>query len=216
MSPSSREIHGSRPAPLKIHKDSHLIHKASSSSSSSSTTTNASSQQQQQQQRHRPVIIYTHSPKVIHTQAHDFMALVQKLTGLSRSTGDDSSPSLPPAPPAANALRLHKDSNRAAVSASDDSSSSSENSSLGGDVHVTCSSLTSAGAISPIAFEPLPPPNPFFSEIPMFTPTSEDFICSSMPFYRYPDSSLLSPSIPNMGSAISPPYTDAMKTYHEY
>ncbi|URD72481.1 VQ motif [Musa troglodytarum] len=211
MSPSSREIHGSRPAPLKIHKDSHLIHKASSSSSSSSTTTNASSQQQQ---RHRPVIIYTHSPKVIHTQAHDFMALVQKLTGLSRSTEDDSLSTLPPAPPAANASRLHKDNNRAAVSASDDSSSSSENSSLGGDVHVTCSSLTSAGAISPMAFEPLLPPNPFFSEIPMFTPTSEDFICSSMPFYRYPDSSVLSPSIPNMGSAISPPYTDAMN--HEY
>ncbi|CAL9781793.1 unnamed protein product [Musa acuminata subsp. burmannicoides] len=100
MSSVSREINGSRPAPLKIHKDSHLIHKASSSSSSSSSTststTTTTTTSSHQQQRHHPVIIYTHSPKVIHTQARDFMALVQKLTGLSRSAADDdsSSPSL--------------------------------------------------------------------------------------------------------------------------
>uniref|UniRef100_A0A7N0TU49 VQ domain-containing protein n=1 Tax=Kalanchoe fedtschenkoi TaxID=63787 RepID=A0A7N0TU49_KALFE len=37
-----------------------------------------------QQHRH-PVIIYTHSPKVIHTKPQDFMALVQKLTGHAAS-----------------------------------------------------------------------------------------------------------------------------------
>ncbi|PKU80084.1 uncharacterized protein LOC110102216 [Dendrobium catenatum] len=36
-----------------------------------------------------PVIIYTQSPKIIHTRACDFMALVQKLTGFSRSSNDD-------------------------------------------------------------------------------------------------------------------------------
>ncbi|KAF7827810.1 VQ motif-containing protein 8, chloroplastic [Senna tora] len=30
----------------------------------------------------KPIIIYTHSPKVIHTKAQDFMALVQSLTGM--------------------------------------------------------------------------------------------------------------------------------------
>ena len=50
-----------RPSPLKIGKESQTIEK----------------------QRRQPVIIYTHSPKIIHTQARDFMALVQRLTGLS-------------------------------------------------------------------------------------------------------------------------------------
>ena len=34
-------------------------------------------------QQRAPVIIYTHSPKTIHTNPKDFMALVQKLTGMS-------------------------------------------------------------------------------------------------------------------------------------
>lgn len=81
------------PPPLKINKDSHCIKKSSppssssSSSSSSSTLAAAASKPPQQQQRH-PVIIYTHSPKVIHTHPRDFMALVQKLTGLTRSEED--------------------------------------------------------------------------------------------------------------------------------
>ncbi|CAL9075621.1 unnamed protein product, partial [Musa textilis] len=215
MSPVSREINGSRPAPLKIHKDSHLIHKASSSSSSTSTTTTTTSSHQQQ--RHHPVIIYTHSPKVIHTHARDFMALVQKLTGLSRSAADDDSSSLPPAPSPSKTSRKHKDDNRAAASASDESSSSSENcSSLGGDVHVSCSSLATVDAISPISLEQLPPLNPFLSEMPLFTPNSSDIFCSSRSFYKYPDPSLFSPSVPNMDNAISPSVMDSTNTYHEY
>ncbi|KAJ8510422.1 hypothetical protein OPV22_000856 [Ensete ventricosum] len=217
MSPVSREINGSRPAPLKIHKDSHLIHKASSSSSSSSSTSTSITTSSHQQQRHHPVIIYTHSPKVIHTQTRDFMALVQKLTGLSRSAADDDSTSLPPAPSPSKTSRKHKDDNRAAASASDDSSSSSENcNSFGGDVHVTCSSLATAGAISPIYLEHLPPLNPFLSEMPLFTPNSSDIFCSSTSFYRYPDPSLFSPSVSNMDNAISPSVMDATNTYHEY
>lgn len=67
-------INGQRSSPLRITKESHLIQKPSPA--------------RQQQQ---PVIIYTHSPKVIHAQARDFMALVQKLTGLTR-TPDDNKP----------------------------------------------------------------------------------------------------------------------------
>ncbi|PKA54116.1 Protein MKS1 [Apostasia shenzhenica] len=91
MSPSSREVGGVslRPSSLKVHKDSHQIHKLPSSNpnaispppASVSSTTAAS-------HHHQPVIIYTHSPKVIHTQARDFMALVQRLTGLSSSSDE--------------------------------------------------------------------------------------------------------------------------------
>ncbi|XP_026665226.1 VQ motif-containing protein 20-like [Phoenix dactylifera] len=208
MSPSSREINGSRPAPLKIHKDTQLIHKQSSSSTATT------------HHRHHPVIIYTHSPKIIHTQARDFMALVQKLTGLSRSTDDDDDDSAaaannpPPAPsniPCKDADTIH--------AANNDPSPLSENRSIAGEVvhHVGCSPLPSApAAMSPLGFDPLPPPNPFLSEIPLFTPSSSDFFCSSGSFYRYPESALFSQSIPNMGGSISPSIMDTMKAFPDY
>ncbi|KAF8037709.1 hypothetical protein BT93_B0535 [Corymbia citriodora subsp. variegata] len=103
------------PPPLKTSRDSRSIKKPSPPSSSSSTTAaaapllasaspsaSARPSQQQPQPRH-PVIIYTHSPKIIHTQPRDFMALVQKLTGLSRSSPDDEPKPTPPLPPPAAA-----------------------------------------------------------------------------------------------------------------
>ena len=74
---------GNRPSPLKINRDSHLIHKQHPSRM-------AGAHHQRQQQRPHPVIIYTHSPKVIHTRPHDFMALVQRLTGLTGSEEDQT------------------------------------------------------------------------------------------------------------------------------
>ncbi|KAK7251620.1 hypothetical protein RIF29_34967 [Crotalaria pallida] len=69
---------------LKTNRVSYSIKKTSSSSSSSSPLPPIppppSNKPQQQRQ---PVIIYTHSPKIIKTHPEDFMALVQKLTGLS-------------------------------------------------------------------------------------------------------------------------------------
>ncbi|KAF5745258.1 protein MKS1 [Tripterygium wilfordii] len=78
---SRREINCLRPSLLRIHKDSHLIHKSTSSNSWSSSVLAP------KQQQRRPVITYTHSPKIIHTKPEDFMGLVQKLTGRS-SSGD--------------------------------------------------------------------------------------------------------------------------------
>ncbi|KQJ97977.1 VQ motif-containing protein 8, chloroplastic [Brachypodium distachyon] len=109
MSPTSPR----RAAPAKkVHRDSHLIHKPSSSSSppSSSSTTNSSvsssspgpgNQQQPRPpprpkqhhpppQQQQPVIIYTHSPKVIRTSPRDFMSIVQKLTGLDSASANAS------------------------------------------------------------------------------------------------------------------------------
>ncbi|KAA0034563.1 VQ motif-containing protein 8 [Cucumis melo var. makuwa] len=60
--PKSSQINGLRPSPLLIHNDSRLVRKP---------------------QLRQPLIIYTHSPKIIHTHPKDFMALVQRLTGFN-------------------------------------------------------------------------------------------------------------------------------------
>jgi len=80
------------PSSLKIHRDSHAIKKLSSPNTSSSSASVSSfaaprikSLHHNHQQHRGPVIIYTHSPKVIHTNPRDFMSLVQKLTGMSSS-----------------------------------------------------------------------------------------------------------------------------------
>ncbi|OAY36059.1 protein MKS1 [Manihot esculenta] len=64
------QIQGPRPTALKVHQASHKIKKPP-----------LPPQQQ-------PVIIYAVSPKIIHTEVSDFMAVVQRLTGLS--SGDFS------------------------------------------------------------------------------------------------------------------------------
>ncbi|CAL0316424.1 unnamed protein product [Lupinus luteus] len=66
-------INGPRPSTLMINKDSHLIRKPSISDT------------KQHKQKRVPIVIYTQSPKIIHTEARDFMALVQRLTGMSSS-----------------------------------------------------------------------------------------------------------------------------------
>ncbi|KAG8633287.1 protein MKS1 [Manihot esculenta] len=79
-----KELQGPRPPALKVRKDSHKIKKPP-----------VAPQPSQQQQHHHhqpptqprpPVIIYTVSPKVIHTNPSDFMNLVQRLTGSSSSS----------------------------------------------------------------------------------------------------------------------------------
>lgn len=67
-------INGPRPSQLKIKNPNHSF-------------------VQKHSTKRQPVIIYTHSPKIIHAQARDFMALVQKLTGLSRSEDEKTAAS---------------------------------------------------------------------------------------------------------------------------
>uniref|UniRef100_A0A8R7V9D9 VQ domain-containing protein n=1 Tax=Triticum urartu TaxID=4572 RepID=A0A8R7V9D9_TRIUA len=62
------ELQGPRPAPLRVHKDSHRIKKPPAS------------------QVRQPVIIYTVSPKVVHANPGEFMSVVQRLTGASSSS----------------------------------------------------------------------------------------------------------------------------------
>ncbi|KAJ9146158.1 hypothetical protein P3X46_028462 [Hevea brasiliensis] len=74
-----KELQGPRPPALKVRKDSHKIKKPP-------VAPQPSQQQQQPTQPRPPVIIYTVSPKVIHTNPSDFMTLVQRLTGSSSSS----------------------------------------------------------------------------------------------------------------------------------
>nr|CAD1842666.1 unnamed protein product [Ananas comosus var. bracteatus] len=218
MSPSTREVAGPRPAPLKIHRDSHCIHKPNSSSSSSSiTTTTASSSSSsssstittnhnnnnnnnnsnvQNHQHCQPPSTTTTTttaapaaaaappgdhlhalPKVIHTDARDFMALVQKLTGLDNSSASASAASSHPPP--CNGAKEGGDGANGLLPA-DESPTSSETCIAAGpavaaDVHVGMN-------CAPLVFEP------FATEIPIFGPAGcggggggAEFFCGPRP-----------------------------------
>ncbi|XP_071717385.1 protein MKS1-like [Rutidosis leptorrhynchoides] len=82
---SPRSLQGPRPAPLKVHKDSHKIKKPPTPPHHHQPLQHH--HQPPQQQQHRPpVIIYTVSPKIIHTNPNEFMNLVQRLTGPNASS----------------------------------------------------------------------------------------------------------------------------------
>lgn len=193
---------GNRPSPLKINRDSFLIHKQQPSSFS----------RMEQQQRHQhPVIIYAQSPKVIHTRPHDFMALVQKLTGLSRSDRDhvvkEDQTHREAARKTLHAGQVfedHKDDNNLIDRSINDNETSSgvtdeisggdhrddENINVGGD-DIRGGSSSSAGrnhafsGFSPVVLQQQNHhQHPYFTDIPMFTPTSTDhhqFLCSPCP-----------------------------------
>ncbi|GMH17115.1 hypothetical protein Nepgr_018956 [Nepenthes gracilis] len=87
--PRPKELLGPRPAQLKVRTGSFKLRKPPAGPS-------RPPQHQPQQQPRPPVIIYTVSPKVIHTDPANFMTLVQRLTGsksksASSSTGRSSS-----------------------------------------------------------------------------------------------------------------------------
>ncbi|KAK4788467.1 hypothetical protein SAY86_019786 [Trapa natans] len=74
-----RELQGPRPTPLSIRKDSHKIRKPPLPAHHPHSQVVLP----QPQQPLQPVIIYAVSPKIIHTDPSEFMALVQRLTGPS-------------------------------------------------------------------------------------------------------------------------------------
>lgn len=190
-------INGLRPSPLKISKDSHLIQKPSSQAAAPASAPPP--------KRQGPVIIYTHSPKIIHTQARDFMALVQKLTGFSRSDEviNEAEPSRPP-----------RNKNKAILEGNidmkligsvngrqeDNDSSSALTDENGGGFSISgvgeVNNVTSSSSYVPFSSSTVSPTNPFFADIPLFTPNSTDFFCSPRPAYKFPDiGNLNSPSL---------------------
>ncbi|KAL3510773.1 hypothetical protein ACH5RR_030174 [Cinchona calisaya] len=190
-----RVINGPRPSPLRINKDSHVIQKPCSMNQVFKATTKQLSTQQPKQ----PVIIYTHSPKIIHTKPKDFMALVQKLTGFSRSQDQ-----------IVRADQSKRDDHTKTISDGEDNDSSSVTSDhkYEGD-HVTDVIKENSSAVSPVN-KGL---NPYLTDIPLFTPSSNNLFPSPQPIFRYPD--LVSTS-PNVVGSLSPSFFEFMKGLPEY
>ncbi|XP_027123441.2 VQ motif-containing protein 20-like [Coffea arabica] len=218
-------------SPLKINRDSHFIKKSSPSSSSSSSS--SSLVNKPAQQRH-PVIIYTHSPKVIHTHPKDFMALVQKLTGLSRSSEDDQIISPAPPPPPETKVEPNfqddftDDNNNKNMMVNNDNKGGTMNddnestSVVTDEIENNGSSGTTAGDIGQVnsscfVTPPPPifdPPNPCFNNIPFFNPSpATDFFCTAQPFYNYSDSLFF---MPNIRSSLSSATLDGMKELPDF
>ncbi|KAI5672565.1 hypothetical protein M9H77_12929 [Catharanthus roseus] len=88
---SSPKLQGPRPTPLKVNKDSHKIRKPPVAPQlRHPQQQSAPSQQDASTQNRQTVVIYTVSPKVIHTTVNDFMSLVQRLTGPSPRAAETS------------------------------------------------------------------------------------------------------------------------------
>ncbi|PON94510.1 VQ motif containing protein [Trema orientale] len=236
---------GFSPPPLKINRNSHSIKKSSSLSSSSSSSpplasgfarSTAAKPPHQQQQRH-PVIIYTHSPKVIHTHPRDFMALVQKLTGLSRPEDDDGNTNIAAKPesgnnsssssslPAAAAAEDHKNNNnigsKVAVAANNDDN---ESSSVITEEYGSSSCNLGDGQVNSCSahHQPNNPCNMTTNNhVPVFGSNSADFYGSNInqAFYSYnndPYNNLFSgmrTSVPSSSSAVM---LEELNEFREY
>lgn len=78
------QLQGPRPPTLDVGKDSHQIMKKSIQNPSDSHQIKKKSIHNPSDApvgRQHPVIVYVHTPKIIHTRPQDFMSLVQRLTG---------------------------------------------------------------------------------------------------------------------------------------
>lgn len=170
-----RIINGPRPCPLKI-KESHAIRKPSNSS-----TVQVMARPLKKQ--NGPVIIYTESPKIIHTEARDFMALVQKLTGHSRSSAaNEKAETVDQSEKKDNQILTYEEYN-CEENENDESFS------------VEMDKNKSSSSTSPIyKFS-----NPYLADIPLFTPNSTNLFCSP----QQNMGSSLSPTLMNLLKGIS-------------
>lgn len=194
-------MNGPRPLPLRINKDSHVIHKPLHHHQPPPTDA----------KKRQPVIIYTHSPKVIYAQARDFMALVQTLTGPKRpkAAADGEATSLEEAVNEEDSFFNEKqqhccgggggvNNNVGYVDNNETTSVLPDDQRFMGDVK-----QDPTVQVSPM----YKMPNTFLMEAPLFTPNSSEFYCST--------SSLFQP--PNMAAtAISPSFMDYIKAFPDY
>ncbi|KAL3529276.1 hypothetical protein ACH5RR_008598 [Cinchona calisaya] len=148
------------------------------------------------------------------------MALVQKLTGLSRSDEDQINNLLPPQTKVKqnHDHDLINDNNKSVMINDDDESTSV----VTDEIENNASSNTTLGenmAQVNSSFVPPPPPvfdppNPCFNNIPVFNPNSStDFWCTSQPFYNYSDSFFC---MPNIRSSLPSPNVEGMKELPDF
>ncbi|XP_009336419.2 protein MKS1 [Pyrus x bretschneideri] len=97
------QLQGPRPSPLKVNKDSVKIKKPPPHPHPHP----ASTQHRPPPPPPQPVVIYSVSPKVIHTTENEFMSLIQRLTGPSTPSPSSSPDGLSPA---ARLASVHKTS----------------------------------------------------------------------------------------------------------
>ncbi|GMH01904.1 hypothetical protein Nepgr_003743 [Nepenthes gracilis] len=175
-------INGTRPSPLKTNRQycRPVTPRPSSSFSNFTTAETTTTVAAAHRPRREPVIIYTHSPKVIHTHARDFMALVQELTGLS-STGQ-------------TAGKNREDCNHGGCCDGepdgDDPPSLSIRGGSGRDNDNVKVSL-SLEISTPTTFDP---PNTRIGDISLDTPTAADLFLSPPHSHRYSDVVIQSPN----------------------
>lgn len=145
------------------------------------------------------------------------MALVQKLTGLSRSNEERNG--LIENGGGGSLAEDNNNKNGKINGGHDDNESSSvitteENCCGGGGGTVGDGQVNSCFMPPPI-FEP---PNPFLTNnIPVFTPNSAEFLCSNQSFYNYTTESLLfSPNIRGSISSSSSSAPQGMNDFREF
>lgn len=198
-----RELQGPRPTPLKISRDSHRIKKPPLPAPGI--------------QYRPPVIIYTQSPKIIHTNAGEFMTLVQRLTGRSPANNPAGSDISRPQP--SHILNAYHEPSAnpkyAPLEEPTNFGVSNPNYGLSGEAPPECNPVPSlpsptmqSGLFSPLSpsfFMPLSPN--LFQDLPIFTPQSEYFMSPRHFLYRHPDALFTPPlrSSINAFSSLSSP-----------
>ncbi|XP_052291651.1 uncharacterized protein LOC127900546 [Citrus sinensis] len=144
------------------------------------------------------------------------MVLVQKLTGLSRSSDDNSTEKCNGSSEEENNDSNNNNIKSCKIVGMDDESTSvitTDENCSGGNID---DGQVNSCFVPPPIFEP---PNPFFtSNIPVFTPNSADFLCSNhQQFYNYAaDSLLFSSNIRGAISSTHPAAAEGMNDFREF
>lgn len=188
-----RELQGPRPAPLKVRKDSHKIRKPP-----------------QPPQHRPPVIIYTVSPKVIHTDPSEFMTLVQRLTG-SSNISSNYTDSTELASPAARFAAVEK--TKSSKHKNMQQGSSDDVAMV--DQEMVCRSFPGVLSPGPGAFPPIPAN--FFS--PQSDPNPLNFFHDLSPAMQGNKSYLENSFLPSPSHFLSPhvsPTTPALDLFNNF
>ncbi|KAK9073112.1 hypothetical protein SSX86_007435 [Deinandra increscens subsp. villosa] len=213
---SPRSLQGPRPAPLRVHKDSHTIRKppVAPVHHHHHQPPPHHHHQPPPPQHRPPVIIYTVSPKVIHTNPNEFMTLVQRLTGPSASSpvgssfGDDGGA----VSPAARFASIEKAAKSPEVRKAPVTGDVALAAAVEGVENNFFSPSYLPGILSP-APGSLPPIPPNF-----FSPITNDFFHDLSPVnrsYMYMDGNNFIPSPTNLlSSHIISPTTPNMDLFH--
>ncbi|KAJ6821085.1 nuclear speckle RNA-binding protein B-like [Iris pallida] len=196
--PSPRQLQGPRPAPLKVRKDSYKINKKPPTI----PPQNPNNSQHEQPPPRPPIIIYTVSPKIIHTNPSDFMTLVQRLTGPDSLS---SPPSAALSPAARFAAIENADKFSPRNNSSDRRRVQEEDLDMGAAATATmCSSQPGILSPMPSSLQPIPPS--FFSPISSYDPASFGFLHDLSPgpnasFFLSPTNLLATPTGPSPAGA---------------